>query len=175
MNRLAMSIDGLHERAPELSARQTLSKGQRRVFLGALLLLVLSLVVALPVAAIALVTLGTAVYLLTFMGWLRLAMAASRLDVWHARALCRLSRAVLPAVDRRLRPMSLITLVVKRTRKLLAGNPHEQFDVAGAGNGLHGVPRLPSTLPTSSLDGAQNAPPTTAHRQSRIYEGRRNT
>ena len=78
MNRLAMSIDGLHERAPELSARQTLSKGQRRVFLGALLLLVLSLVVALPVAAIALVTLGTAVYLLTFMGWLRLAMAALR-------------------------------------------------------------------------------------------------
>jgi hypothetical protein len=46
--------------------------------------------------------------------------------------------------------MSLITLVVKRTRKLLAGNPHEQFDVAGAGNGLYGAPRLPSTLPRAS-------------------------
>lgn len=46
--------------------------------------------------------------------------------------------------------MSLITLGVKRTRKLLAGNPHEQFDVAGAGNGLHGAPRLPSTLPTAT-------------------------
>ena len=45
--------------------------------------------------------------------------------------------------------MSLITLVVKGTRKLLAGNPHEQFDVAGAGNGLHGALRLPSTLPTA--------------------------
>ena len=78
MNRLALSIDGLHERAPELSARHTLSTGQRRVFIGALLLLLLLLVVAPPITAVALVTLGTAVYLLTFMGWLRLAMAAVR-------------------------------------------------------------------------------------------------
>ena len=50
--------------------------------------------------------------------------------------------------------MSLITLVVKRTRKLLAGNPHEQFDVAGAGNGLSGAPRLPSTLPKDLVGNA---------------------
>ena len=78
MNRLELSIDGLHERAPELSARQTLSKGQRRVLLGAFLALVLALVVALPFAAIALVALGTAVYLLIFFGWLRLAIVALR-------------------------------------------------------------------------------------------------
>jgi len=78
---------------------------------------------------------------------LRLATAASRVAVRHAGSPWGLPRAVLRRADRRVSSIGLITLEAKRTGKLLAGNPHEQFDVAGAGNGLHEVPRLPPTLP----------------------------
>ena len=67
---------------------------------------------------------------------LRLAPAASRVAVWHAGSLWGLPRAVLRTADRRASSIGLITLGVKRTGKLLAGDPHEQFDVAGVGNGL---------------------------------------
>lgn len=80
---------------------------------------------------------------------LRLATTASRVAVWHAGSLWGLPRAVLQCADRRISPIGLITLEAKRTGKLLAGNPHEQFDVAGVGNGLTGAPRLPPTLPTA--------------------------
>ena len=37
------------------------------------------------------------------------------------------------------------------------------------------VENAQTAFPTSSLDGAQNAPPTTAHRRIRVYERRPNT
>jgi cellulose synthase/poly-beta-1,6-N-acetylglucosamine synthase-like glycosyltransferase len=76
MTRLELSIHGLERRAPELSARRILSSAQRRLFLLALLLVTTLLVLALPVAAIALVAFGTALYVATFLGWLQLTMAA---------------------------------------------------------------------------------------------------
>jgi hypothetical protein len=67
---------------------------------------------------------------------LRLETAAARVAVRHARSLWGLPRAVLRRADRRVSSIGLIALEAKRTGKLLAGNPHEQFDVAGAGNEL---------------------------------------
>ena len=37
-----------------------------------------------------------------------------------------------------------ISLVEKCAGKRSAGNPHAAFDVAGAGNGVFGLPRQPS-------------------------------
>jgi hypothetical protein len=45
--------------------------------------------------------------------------------------------------------MGLITLDVKSTGKLLAGNPHEQFDVAGAGDGSAVLDTAPVPDPTT--------------------------
>jgi hypothetical protein len=63
--------------------------------------------------------------------WVEMKMRRHLLRSQQRRGLWGLPRAVLHRADRRVSPIGLITLGAKLTGKLLAGNPHEQFDVAG--------------------------------------------